>query len=213
MLSYDLAHWSAFLTAAVLLNISPGPDMAFIMGHTVRGGTRAGMAATFGVWTGAFGHVVMAALGLSAVIAASATAFAVVKWVGVAYLLWIGVRALLSKGGGLTLDDVPSGARGDIWSVYRQGVLIDLLNPKAAIFFLAFLPQFVVEGAGPVWVQLMVHGLLIILVAMFIEPPLVLLGDRLVVRLRDSRRLGLWLDRALGSLLIALGLRLAVEER
>lgn len=211
MLTYDLAHWSTFLAMAFLLNVSPGPDMAFILGHTVAGGARKGTAAMLGVWTGAFGHTVLAALGLSAIVAASATAFAVVKWIGVAYLLWIGVRALLSRGGGFVPDRVAG--KDGFWAVFRQGALVDLLNPKAAIFFLAFLPQFVVEGAGPVWLQLMVHGVLIIAVAALVEPPLILIAGRATEKLRTSRRLGLWLDRTLGSMLVALGLKLAVTDR
>jgi threonine/homoserine/homoserine lactone efflux protein len=88
-----------------------------------------------------------------------------------------------------------------------------LLNPKVAIFFLAFLPQFVVPDAGPVWGQLFLHGCLIIVVAAFIEPPLILAGDRLTEKLRSSPRFGLWLDRSLGAILIALGLRLAMDQR
>ncbi|MCA1939726.1 MAG: LysE family translocator, partial [Caenispirillum bisanense] len=183
MLSYDLAHWGTFLLTALVLNLSPGPDIAFILGHTVRGGVRAGTAAMLGIWTGAFGHVVLAALGLSAIVAASATAFAVVKWVGVAYLVWLGIRALLSKGGSLAAPAAAGPAMAP-WRVFRQGVLIDLLNPKVAIFFLAFLPQFVEPGAGPVWLQLLVHGTLVIAVAAVVEPPLVLLGGRLTEALR-----------------------------
>ncbi|MCG5241047.1 LysE family translocator [Azospirillum doebereinerae] len=208
---YDAAHWSAFLAAAVLLNLSPGPDMAFILGQTVKGGVRAGTAAMLGIWAGAFGHVLLAAAGLSAILAASALAYSTVKWVGVAYLLWIGVQALRSRGGGFRPDDAP--AEPNPWSVFRQGALIDLLNPKVAIFFLAFLPQFVVGGAGPVWAQLLLHGVLIIAVAALIETPMVLLGDRLSARLRSSRRLGQWLDRTLGATLVALGLKLALAER
>ena len=211
MFDYTLAHWSTFLAAALLLNLSPGPDIAFILGHTVRGGARAGTAAMLGIWTGAFGHVVLAALGLSAVVAASALAFSVLKWVGVAYLVWIGLQGLLSKGGPFVANSPKGGA--SLRATFRQGVLIDLLNPKVALFFVAFLPQFVVADAGPVWAQLLLHGSLIIAVAATIEPPLVLRGDRLTRRLRESRALGRWLDRALGTLLVGLGLRLALVER
>ncbi len=197
MLDYSLAHWIAFLTAAVLLNLSPGPDMAFILGHTLKSGIRTGFAALFGIWTGASLHVAMAAFGLSAILAASALAFSVVKWVGALYLVWLGIQALRSKGeGGLVnaaKDVLPWGR------VYRQGILVSLLNPKVAIFFLAFLPQFVVEGAGPTRLQLAVHGVLIIVVAAFIEPPLILAGGRLADLIKRRRSIGLWLDRGLGA--------------
>lgn len=210
MFDYDLAHWTAFLIAAVLLNLSPGPDMAFMLGQTVRGGARAGCAAMLGIWTGALGHVALAVAGLSAIVAASATAFAVVKWVGVAYLVWLGVQSLRSRGGlAETVADGPPG----LWPIYRQGVLIDLLNPKVAIFFLAFLPQFVTPEAGPAWAQLLLHGVLIIVVAAAIEPPLILLGGRVTAALRSSRRVALWLDRSLGALFLALAARLAFQER
>lgn len=210
-MTYDLIHWTTFLSAAVLLNIAPGPDMAFILGHTVKGGAKAGTAAMLGVWTGALGHVLLAALGLSAILAASATAFSIVKWVGVAYLVWIGVRNIRHAGGAF-IDEGVQRASG-FWPIFRQGVLVDLLNPKAAIFFMAFLPQFAVPGAGPVWAQLMLHGVLIIVVAALIEPPLILLGERLTTRLRRSPRFARTLDRALGAFLVGLATRLALIDR
>lgn len=211
MLTYDIAHWSSFFAAALLLNISPGPDFAFILSQTVKGGKKAGVAAMVGIWTGAFGHVLLAALGLSAIVAASASAFTVVKWVGVAYLLWLGFNALRSRGDGFLIDG--DGMQESVFSIYRQGVLIDLLNPKVATFFLAFLPQFIVDGAGPVWMQLLLHGTLIIATSALIEPPLILIGDRLTMRLRQSQTLRVWLDRVLGSVLVGLGVRLALSER
>ena len=213
MFDYTLVHWTTFLGAAALLNVSPGPDIAFILGHTVRGGRRTGATAMLGIWTGAFGHVALAAAGLSALVLASAALFSAVKWLGVAYLLWIGLQALLSRGSGFATATATAAGQGRLSAVYRQGILINLLNPKVALFFVAFLPQFVEPGAGPVWAQLLLHGSLIVAVAATIEPPLVLLGDRLTRRLRASDRLGRWLDRALGTLLIALGVRLALIER
>lgn len=185
--------------------------MAFILSHTVKGGKKAGSAAMLGIWAGAFCHVLLTALGLTAIVAASATAFSVVKWVGVAYLLWLGIHALRSDGGSLLMEK--RAKPESIGAVFRQGVLIDLLNPKVATFFLAFLPQFVVEGAGPVWAQLMLHGVLIIAVAALVEPPIILLSDRLTKRLRQSRSLRVWLDRVLGSVLVSLGIKLAMSER
>ncbi len=212
MFDYTLMHWAAFLTAAVLLNLSPGPDIAFILGQTVRGGRQAGFAAMFGIWTGAFGHVLMAALGLSAILATSATVFSIVKWAGAGYLIWLGITALLS-GGGTFVSDREVIPTPRCLPIYRQGVVVALLNPKVAVFFLAFLPQFVTEGAGPAWAQLFLHGTLIIAVAAIIEPVLVIGGEKLTAALRRNARIGLWLERGLGTVLVTLGIRLAMEER
>lgn len=209
MFDYSLLHWAAFFTAALLLTLSPGPDIAFILGQTVKGGRTSGFAAMFGIWGGTLGHIMMAAIGLSAIVSASALAFGVVKWLGVAYLIWLGLGAFRSKGGTFVSESMPLGTTPR--HLFWQGVIIALLNPKVAIFFLAFLPQFVVPDAGPVWAQLCLHGCLLICVAAFVEPPLVLIGDRLTERLRDNPRLGQWIDRSLGVLFIALGIRLTLE--
>jgi threonine/homoserine/homoserine lactone efflux protein len=210
MLHYPLSHWLVFLAAAFVLNLSPGPDIAFILGHTVRSGKQGGAAAMFGIWVGACCHIIFAVVGLSAIIAGSAHAFLIVKSIGVAYLGWLGVQSFRSKGRFHITDSSP---RVSARRIFTQGVLIDLLNPKVAIFFLAFLPQFVVAGAGPIWLQLLAHGLLIIIVAAIVEPPLVLLGERITRKIRSSNRIGLWLDRALGTLFIGLAVKLAATER
>lgn len=213
MFDYSLAHWSTFFTAVVLLTLAPGPDLAFILGQTARGGRRAGLAAMVGIWSGAFVHVVMAALGLSAILATSALAFAVVKWAGAIYLFVLGFQALRSKdSGGSAWAGPTAAAPASAAAVYRQGAIVAMLNPKTAVFFLAFLPQFVVPGAGPTSAQLFLHGSLIIAVAACIEPPLMLLGASLRHALAKNASLGAWLDRGLGALFIGLGLRLALSD-
>nr|WP_249325252.1 LysE family translocator [Halomonas boliviensis] len=201
----------SFFTAAVLLNLSPGPDIAYILGQTIRSGRRHGVAAMLGIWTGAALHVVMAAVGLSAVLATSALAFSIVKWVGAAYLIWLGINMLLSKGDQFVSADNPG--KKNLSAVYWQGVLVSALNPKVAIFFLAFLPQFIVEGAGHAEAQLLLHGSLIIAVAAVIEPPLVIAGAKLGALLKRKPRVGVWMDRGLGALFVALGARLAASAR
>ncbi|WP_136067829.1 LysE family translocator [Modicisalibacter radicis] len=211
MFDYSMVHWMTFLSAAVLLNISPGPDMAFILGQTLRSGRRCGVAAMLGIWSGASLHVVMAAVGLSAILATSALAFSVVKWVGATYLIWLGIKMLRSQGASFLSNNEGDSLR--MQSVYWQGVLVSALNPKVAVFFLAFLPQFVVDGAGPAGAQLLLHGSLIIVVAAFIEPPLVVAGSKLGAFLKKNKRVGLWIDRSLGALFIALGARLAASTK
>ncbi len=211
MFDYTLAHWGTFLIAAVLLNLSPGPDIAFILAQTAKNGQRSGFAAMLGIWSGAFLHVLLAAVGLSAIIATSATAFTFVKWIGALYLIWLGVQAFRSDGASYS-SDTHVKKISDL-KIFQQGVLVAALNPKVAIFFLAFLPQFVVVGAGPASAQLFLHGSLIIVVAAFIEPPLVILGAKLTGYLGQNSQVAAWMDRGLGALFIGLGVRLAVSER
>lgn len=211
MFDYTLAHWSTFFVAAVLLNLSPGPDIAFILAQTAKNGQRSGFAAMFGVWSGAFLHVLLAAIGLSAILATSATAFTFVKWIGAIYLIWLGIQAIRSDGASYS-SDTEVEQLSNI-KIFQQGALVAALNPKVAIFFLAFLPQFVVDGAGSASAQLFLHGSLIIVVAAFIEPPLVILGAKLTKYLSQNSRVAAWMDRGLGALFIGLGVRLALSER
>lgn len=211
MFDYSLAHWATFFTAATLLNLSPGPDMAFILGQTAKRGVQSGSSAMFGIWTGAFIHVVFAALGLSAILATSALAFSVVKWAGAAYLIWLGIQALCSQGTYISVNGQVS-PKG-LMKIFKQGVLVSVLNPKVAIFFLAFLPQFVETGAGPISAQLFLHGLLIIVVAAFVEPPLILIGGKLTGYLGNKAKVSRWMDRGLGALFVGLGVKLATTNR
>jgi len=211
MFDYSLVHWAAFFSAAVLLNLSPGPDMAFILGQTAKGGVRSGFSAMFGIWTGAFVHVMFAALGLSAILATSAVAFSTVKWVGAAYLIWLGIQALRSRGSIVSANDQVS-PKG-MMRIFRQGVLVAVLNPKVAVFFLAFLPQFVEVGAGPGRAQLFLHGFLIIVVAALVEPPLILVGGKLTGYLSRNENVSRWMDRGLGALFVGLGIKLATSDR
>nr|WP_320014431.1 LysE family translocator [uncultured Desulfobacter sp.] len=211
MFEYSLSHWATFFTAAILLNISPGPDMAFILGQTAKRGVRSGFSAMFGLWTGSFIHVIFAALGLSAILASSAVAFSTIKWIGAAYLIWIGIQSLKSKGTRISVNSQIS-SKG-LMPIFRQGVLVSVLNPKVAVFFLAFLPQFIEAGAGPVSVQFFLHGSLIIFVAAFVEPPLILVGGKLTGYLSNNTLISRWMDRGLGALFIGLGITLASSDR
>lgn len=211
MFDYSFAHWSAFFISALLLNLSLGPDMAYIIAQTAKNGKRSGFCAMFGIWSGAFVHVVFSVVGLSAILATSATAFTVVKWVGAAYLIWLGIQALRSGGSSLSSDELIAKVSDKV--IFKQGIWVSILNPKVAIFFLAFLPQFVVVGAGPESAQLLLHGMLIILVAALIEIPIVLIGSKLKTVFENSPGIGIWMDRVLGSLFIGLGIKLGLSER
>lgn len=214
MFDYSLAHWITFFTVALLLHLSPGPDMAFILGQTIKGGRAKGFSAMGGIWMGAACHALVAAFGLSAVLMTSATAFLILKWAGAVYLIWLGIQAIRSKGASLLPNEsLPPKQKLSNWNIFRQGLMVSLLNPKVAIFFMAFLPQFVVPGAGPTSAQLLLHGFLVVFIAGAVEPPIIVLADRLAGRLRESVKFGLWMDRCLGCLLIALGVKLATSQR
>ncbi|MDX9860365.1 MAG: LysE family translocator [Rhodospirillales bacterium] len=200
-----------FLGASILLNLSPGPDTLYVLTRTLAQGRRIGFLSSFGVCTGALFHVAAAALGLSIVLATSAVAFSVVKFAGAAYLAFLGIRMLLSREG-LAVDPVRPAVPASGWKIFRQGILIDVLNPKAALFFMAFLPQFVVPGTGHATAQFFALGLIVIAIALIWEAILVVFATLLTARLRANRAVSRWLNRVLGGVFVALGLRLALER-
>lgn len=211
MFDYSLVHWSTFLVAAVLLNLTPGPDIAYVLAHALSNGKRAGFAALFGVWSGLFLHVLFAALGLSAILATSATAFLLIKWAGAIYLICLGVQAILSSSSSNNIKT--SLTRSTHTRIFRQGILVATLNPKVAFFFLAFLPQFVEAGAGPESAQLFLHGFLILVVGAFIEPLVIILGASVMSHLKQQAGVLVWLERGLGAVFIGLGVRIALTEK
>ncbi|MEO1254336.1 MAG: LysE family translocator [Bacteroidota bacterium] len=212
MFDYNTAHWITFFTAAILLNLSPGPDMIFIVSQTSKRGIRSGFASVLGIWIGTFIHVVFAALGLSAILMTSAIAFSIIKWIGAVYLIWIGIQSIRSKGeNNFQLKHKVTSKK--LIKSLQEGILVSLLNPKVAIFFLAFLPQFVEPQAGATSFQLFLHGSLIIVVAAFIEIPMVLVSSKLITYLNKNKKTSLWIDRGLGSILILLGLKLAASDK
>jgi RhtB (resistance to homoserine/threonine) family protein len=207
----ELTYWLVFFSAAVALNLSPGPDLIYVLSRTIAHGRRVGLASAAEVWIGAFVHVLAASVGLSAILATSATAFAVVKYVGAAYLIYLGVKSLRAAGATFNLAK-DTEADISLWRAFRQGVLIDVLNPKVAVFFMAFLPQFVRPGHGSALIQLVMLGTLIICVAVVVETCLVLAASKATNFFRANPTASVWLDRVLGSVLIGLGIRLALSE-
>lgn len=176
-----------FVATSMPLILFPGPSVAFILATTLRGGRPAGLAATAGVELGYLVHVLGAVVGISAVIATSAVAFSVVKVLGACWLLWLAWTAWRGTGDQPAAEEpdlVGSGAR---WPAFRRGLLVGALNPKTAVFYLAFLPQFVSPGSGPVWSQLLVLGLLFIALAWVVDAQWALAAGalrRLLPRLR-----------------------------
>ena len=209
---HDLA---LFASAALLVNLTPGPDMLFVIGTSAARGRRAGVFAALGVGLGCMLHIALAALGLSALLAASATAFTIVKWVGAAYLVWTGIVMLRAAG---PLRAVDTGAQVPTRSmkVFWQGAATNALNPKVALFFLAFLPQFIAPGRDGQALAFVVLGLLFNAGGAVVNVGVALLAGAARERWAGSAgagRIGAWLRRAAGALFVALGLKLAFSSR
>jgi len=204
----DIGYWIMFLTATLALNMSPGPDLIFVLTKTVSNGRKAGVVAAAGACTGALVHVAAAALGLSAIIVSSAYAFTLIKIIGVCYLIYLAWQAFTASGG-IELAATNSTETVSYWKIFKQGVLIDVLNPKAAIFFMAFLPQFVREGYGPIPMQLLLLGLIVVIGAFFVELSYIFAAHRLTKKVKGSQGFTLWLNRTIGTVFVALGIKLA----
>jgi threonine/homoserine/homoserine lactone efflux protein len=201
---------AVFLLAAVALAVVPGPAVTYIVTQSIDQGRRAGLVSALGVATGGLVHVAAATVGLSALIASSAEAFTVVKLVGAAYLIAVGIRRILSRDED---DAAERGLRAPLAHVYRQGVVVNVLNPKTALFFLAFLPQFVDPDRGAVWPQVALLGTLFVLVAALSDMTYALVSDAIAGRLRRSgtgARLRRWLA---GGIFVALGITAAAARR
>ena len=201
-----------FIVSGLLLNITPGPDSLFIMARSATQGWRAGVVACWGVGSGVFVHVLAAALGLSALLATSATAFAVVKVIGAGYLVWIGIGMIRAKGEAQeAVDAAPRVIR--YRDIFRQGFLTNVLNPKVALFFLAFVPQFIAPDAASKPLAFVVLGVIFDVNGMLWCHALALFTAFASSRLRVGASVGRWLNRTMGALFVALGARLALASR
>jgi len=199
-----------FLLAAAALAVVPGPAVAYVVTQSLDQGRRAGVLSALGVATGGLVHVAAATVGLSALVASSATAFTVVKLVGAAYLIAVGIRRIVTR----EVDEAPPHApRAPLSRVYRQGVVVNVLNPKTALFFLAFLPQFVDADHGSAFPQVALLGTLFVLVAALSDTTYALVADAIAGRLRRTgvgARLRRWLT---GGIFVVLGITAAAARR
>ncbi len=226
--SLGIANLGWFVLAGILLNLTPGPDVLYIVTQGARGGARAGAVAALGVVAGCFVHIFAAAFGLSALISASASAFGLLKWLGAAYLVWLGWSMLRFKN---TINLIADGTNGtgasgqkSFKKVATQGFWTNALNPKVALFFLAFLPQFISPGAEHKTLAFLVLGLVFNINSLWVNLGFGWLGAASAKALRvaasgsGARRwaglqpLGAWLERATGVLFIAFGLKLALMD-
>ncbi|MEO6842916.1 MAG: LysE family translocator [Bradyrhizobium sp.] len=200
-----------FVISGVLLNITPGPDTAYIVGRSVQMGWRGGAAAALGISSGCLVHVFGAAIGLSALLMASSAAFTLIKWAGAAYLCFIGVTMMLSRQRP-PAEDVIGSTAVSLRQVFWQGAATNVLNPKVALFFLAFLPQFVEADAPHKAVAFLLLGMIFITSGTLWCFGLAAFAARAAGRIRQSGRALLWVNRALGGLFVYLGVRIAAFQ-
>ena len=222
-------HIALFIAAGLLLNLTPGPDVLYIVGHGLRGGWRGGAVAALGITAGCFVHIAAATIGLSALIAASAAAFTVLKWIGAAYLVYVGASILLAR----TRSDSPGGPEGpapvsgsasnvamaeqasggaSLRKVFFQGFWTNALNPKVALFFLAFLPQFIHPDAEHKTLTFLLLGLVFNINALPVNMAYGLGAAWLSRRFAAMQRGMAWLERGAGAMFVYFGIRLAVSD-
>ena len=198
----DPSRLALFVGAALLLLVVPGPSVLYIVTQSVSHGRRAGIASVAGITTGTLVHIAAATVGLSALLASSALAFDIVKYLGAAYLIAVGIRRLA----GLEPEQKPQLRRTrDLGRLYRQGIVVNVLNPKTALFFLAFLPQFVEPTRGAAWLQILALGLLFGALGFLSDSVWAAVAGTLGERLRRSARFPAVQRYVSGSVFVGLG--------
>jgi threonine/homoserine/homoserine lactone efflux protein len=211
----DTPQLLMFMAAGWLLNLTPGPDVLYIVTNALRGGVRAGLVAALGITAGCFVHIFAAALGVSALLATSATAFTLLKWVGALYLLYVGLQLVFTKAASaiyVVADDPYDKRATSQKSIFIKGFWTNVLNPKVALFFLAFVPQFIAPDAPNKALTFVLLGVLFNVNALPINLGYAALGGWAARRLDVVQRGMHWLERVAGVMFVGFGLKLALTD-
>lgn len=216
----DTSQLFLFIAAGLLLNLTPGPDVLYIVTNALRSGARAGVVAALGITAGCFVHIFAAALGVSALMAASSTAFTVLKWAGAAYLVYVGARMLLARAPVVHEIDATKLIAGyarntvatELRRLFFQGFWTNALNPKVALFFLAFVPQFIAPGAANKPLAFLLLGLLFNFNGLWVNVGWALAAAWMASRMGAVRTGMHWLERAAGLMFVGFGIRLAFSD-
>ncbi|RWP14010.1 LysE family translocator [Mesorhizobium sp.] len=206
----DLATLIAYVAVVLGFVFIPGPATLFTIARATSSGTKVGIATGAGIAVGDIFHTVMAMIGISAIIAASATLFSVIKYIGAGYLVYLGIRAIMEKTPGGPAAGALAISAG---KAFRQAVLTEVLNPKTALFFLAFLPQFVRPENGTVMLQMTVLGAIFVVLGLFSTVVFAVGAGRLGTFLRRNPSVLRWQGKVVGGIYCALGVRLALQQR
>jgi len=205
----EKAAFLTFLFAALMLNIAPGPDMLYVIGRSVGQGRRAGIVSALGVFVGCWAHILAAAFGIAALLRSSPIAFNVVRYAGAAYLVYLGVKMLVQRSHLAEQQLKPD----SLAAIFRQGVITNVLNPKVALFFLAFLPQFIEARRGSVIWQILLLGLIFNVGGTLVNLGVAYAGGTLGELLRRNARFARLQQWFTGLVFIGLGARLAWQRR
>jgi RhtB (resistance to homoserine/threonine) family protein len=207
---FGIHDFGLFLATGILLNLTPGPDTVYILGRSIAQGRQAGVASALGISLGSISHTCAAALGLSAILATSALAFGAIKLLGGAYLIFLGIKMILDRRKQLSFPS--SFRRRTATAAFRQGVFTNILNPKVALFFLAFLPQFIDPASNAKVAAFLALGFTFVTTGTIWCLILAWFASALSERLRRSETISQWLNRTAGALFVFLGLRLATSK-
>ncbi len=203
-------HFWVFAFTSLLLNVTPGNDMLYVIARSTSQGSNAGIVSSLGVMAGCMVHMLAAAAGLSAIIAKSATAFDIIKYIGAAYLIYLGVQSLLEKNNSLKINFVVP--KLSYQKIFWQGVITNVLNPKVALFFLAFLPQFINVKEGNSAMQILFLGIWFDIGGTIVNIIVSLLFGKIGKWMQKSSSFIQWQKRITGSILIALGIKVALSS-
>jgi RhtB (resistance to homoserine/threonine) family protein len=214
-----ITHFPLFLAAVFLLNVTPGPDTAYIVGRSVAQGRGAGIMSAMGISAGCIVHALACAFGLTALLAASATAFTVVKFAGAIYLVYLGVRLLFAKSAEPVAGDTDAdqasarSAPKSLRQLFMQGFVTNVLNPKVVLFFVSFFPQFVAADSPSKVLSFLTLGVAFILMTTVWNSFVAWIAGSVTARFAGNPGIKRWLDRGVGSAFVGLGIKLATSHR
>jgi len=206
-----IEHFWVFALAALLLNLTPGNDMLYVAARSTSQGIKAGIISSLGIMAGCMVHILAAVIGLSAIIAQSALAFNIIKYVGAAYLVYLGIRSIISRK--KTFEVKNKMQQQSYTRIFWQGVLTNVLNPKVALFFLAFLPQFINVESRHTALQILFLGTWFNVGGTLVNIVVAILFGKIGTWLSQSPRFIQWQERITGAMLIALGIKVALSKK
>ncbi len=208
---FGIENFPAFVLVGFLLNLTPGSDTIYILTRSIAQGRRAGIVSVLGIETGCLIHTIGAAFGLSLILSSSATLFMIVKYMGAGYLIYLGIRMIMERSP--VFEDKPlTIERSTLLKIYRQGMLTNVLNPKVALFFLSFLPQFISPGNSYGPLPFLILGGTFMVTGFLWCLFLAYSASMMTVTLRNNEKIGSWLQRVSGTIIVGLGLQLAFKR-